>query len=121
MKKLDAKHYATAEYRYWCFSPETDGMMFFRDKAERDKYAAAEIEACLDSEGWAEWVDQICCGEVTHLAEKTDIQQRPDTEEGREEVNWNDDFDEICNYRLGLIPAEPFVQAPREPSRETQD
>lgn len=110
MNKFDSKHYATKEYRYWCFSPETDGLLFFKDKAERDRYAAAEIEACLDSEGWAEWTDQICCGEVTHLTVKTDVQQRPATQEEREEVNWNDDFDEICNYKLTPIPGEPFAQ-----------
>lgn len=108
--KFDSKHYPTSEYRYWVNTPEFDGLLFFKSAAEQSEFASAAIQEYLDGDGWGEMVDQVCSGVVTHIAEKINVQQRPETEEEREEVNWNDDFDEICNYELKPLPSEPFVQ-----------
>ncbi len=81
MDKIDMKHRPSAEYRYWLYDPEGDGMVYFRSAAERDKRASAVIESYLDEE-WAEEVELVAAGELTHFAQLIDRQLRPADEEG---------------------------------------
>lgn len=114
MSKLDAKHYATKEYRYWVYSPEGDGMLFFRSPQARDEFAASVIPDYMDGDNWTESVDQVCCGVVTHLSTEVDRQERPDDldEEGiaGDGTYWDSDCTHRCNYKMLPLPSEPFTQ-----------
>jgi len=80
MEKLDMKHRPSAEYRYWLYDPEGDGMVYFRTQTERDKQAARAIDAYLD-DGWADEVELVAAGELTHFAQVLDKQMRPADED----------------------------------------
>lgn len=111
-RKYDFKHRPSAEYRFFLFDPEGDGMTFFRDESERDAYAKTSInEYCVNDEGWSEDVESVCVGAVTGIATKTNIVKRPPEDEIDEEGvdgegNWWDpEWSEKCNYELLPIPA----------------
>ncbi len=84
MEKLDMKYRPSAEYRYWLYDPEGDGMVYFRTQADRDKQAATAIDAYLD-DGWAEEVELVAAGELTHFAQVLDKTMRPADEDLDEE------------------------------------
>jgi hypothetical protein len=105
--KYDFKHKASAEYLFFLFDPEGEGMTFFKTPGERDAYAKVSIqEYCAPYEGWNEDVESICTGVVTNAVKKTDVVKRPPPEEIDEEGidtqgNWWDaDWSEMCNYEL---------------------
>ncbi len=77
--KYDFKHRSSAEYRFFLFDPEGDGIIFFRTEEERDAYAKVSIkEYCPHcGEGWSEDVESVCSGVFTHIITKTDVISRP--------------------------------------------
>ena len=85
VEKIDMKHRPSAEYRYWLYDPEGDGMVYFRTPAERDKQAARAIDAYLD-DGWADEVELVAAGELTHFAQVTDKRMRPADEDLDDEM-----------------------------------
>ena len=109
------KRIPSAEYRFFLYDPEGDGMTFFRDKADRDLFAGKVIpEYCQD--GWSEDVVYVCAGEVTHFIEKTNVIKRPPEDEIDEEGIdgdgnwWDSDWREKCNYELKemtVCPPQP--------------
>jgi len=113
-KKYDHKRRASAEYRFFCFDPDNDGMMFFRSEEGRDRYAKDAIRGWhSDGEGWSEEVESICTGIVTHTAQKTNVVKRPPPEEFDEEgcdgsgLRWDVDWEYMCDYELIKLSEQP--------------
>jgi hypothetical protein len=96
MEKRSAPH---KDFRFWYYSPEGEGMTFFRTAENRDEYARKDMSGYLDGE-WAEEVEWCCAGEMTHLAQQTDRKDRPTDQEELEEENWPEGIDYQCNYAL---------------------
>ena len=108
-KKYDTKHKASAEYRFFLFDPEGDGLIFFKDETERESYAKTSIDEYNGGdEGWSEDVEFLCAGTVTHIVTKTNAKKRPDEldEDGCAEDGtwWDEAWEETCNYEL--LPVE---------------
>jgi hypothetical protein len=111
-KERSYKIKPSAEYRFFLYDPEGDGMIFFKSEAERDEHIKKCIRGYMsDSDGWSDEVESVCAGEVTHIIKKTNIVPRPSDEEIDEdgvdgEGNWWDtDWLEMCNYELEEISA----------------
>jgi hypothetical protein len=89
---------------YFVYDPEGEGMSYFETIEARDKFASECIEKYLCSDGWSEEVDNVVAGVVTHRAQQTNREDRPDEldEEGcdGEGVYWELDIDYMCNYRI---------------------
>jgi hypothetical protein len=113
-KRLDAKWYPSPEHRFWLFDPEGDGMTYYRTEEARDEAAALAIQTYLDGE-WAEEVESVAAGEVTHYAGKVDVETRPDDldEEGcdRGGTYWGPDVGMMYNY--ALVPMTPKTKVTR--------
>lgn len=94
----------TAEYRYWLHDREGDGMMYFRDKTERDAAAKKAISQYLDSDiGWSEDVEYVAVGEVTHIVNAPNKKMRPDDLDDAqcdEEGTYWGDYEWMGNYEL---------------------
>jgi hypothetical protein len=97
--------------QYFTYCPE-NGIEFFDDIEKRDARAKELTENWLD-DGWAEEVEQVIAGEVTHIATKTDVVKKPDDSEIDEDGNdedgnyWGGDFTEVCNYKMMPLPKPP--------------
>ncbi len=101
--KTDMKYRPSAEYRFWLYDPEGDGMVYFRDQTERDRWAAVALDGYLD-DGWIDEVQLLAAGEVTHFAQVLNKQERPADEfldedlcdgdgiEWPEGVKWRGDY-----------------------------
>lgn len=117
MDKIDMKHRPSAEYRYWLYDPEGDGMVYFRSAAERDKRASAVIESYLDEE-WAEEVELVAAGELTHFAQLIDRQLRPADEDLDEDMcdgegtSWPEGMAWRGNYTLAPLNASSDADEP---------
>jgi len=108
-KKYDYKRRASAEYKYFFFDPEGEGLIFFRDEAELMEYAKISVEDYLDNvDGWAEEVEELCSGVVTRIVKKTDPQRRSGEVDAegydKDGVWWGMECEERCNYEL--LPLE---------------
>jgi hypothetical protein len=122
--KTDLVYKPSATHRYWLYSPEGDGFMFFRTAAERDEFAATEIENYCDHDsGWYEEVKGITAGYITHHIVETITATRPDNyyeldEDDRDEV-WplSDGFDAIAEYKLKRLPRAPLSD--KKPAPDT--
>ncbi|NGY04736.1 hypothetical protein [Solimonas terrae] len=118
-KRLDVKYHPSHEYRYWLYDPEGDGMIYYRTQDARDDAAEKAIAAYLD-EGWADEVENVSAGEVTHFAQCLDKIQRPDEldEEGcdGEGTYWSG-YQWMGNYTMAAIDAaaEEAPNAPLQP------
>ena len=104
MEKPDVKHRPHPEYRYWLYDPEGDGMTYYRTKEARDSAAKQAIDCYLE-DGWAEEVELVSAGEVTHFAQVLNKTMRPsdeDLEDGCDEngLDWPDGMDWRGNYAL---------------------
>lgn len=114
---VDMQMSPDSEYRYFVYDPAGDGMVFFRSKVERDKYAENAISLYLD-DTWKEEVEQVVTGEVTQSAQCLNKERRPDSldEEGLDENGdwWGDpDCEWKGNYTLEpLAKPEPPEQIP---------
>lgn len=111
MEKIDKKYRPSAEYRYWLYDPEGDGMIYFREIAERDKQAKIALDRYLDCDEWADEVELVAAGELTHFAQALDKEMRPADEdldeeqcdyEGRE---WPDGMEWRGNYVMAQLNA----------------
>jgi len=109
------------EHRFWCYSPEGDGLTFWRTAEDRDAYAAKEIRTYLDDE-WYQEVEDVIGGVVTHITKAIDIQkpQGELDEDGYDEAG-EGPFPERdcvrCNY--ALLPLPP-TNAEQRPAGEVQ-
>jgi hypothetical protein len=111
MNPLPYKDRPDADHRYWLYSPEGDGFMFFATAAERDDYSKEEIGHYVDSDrGWQEEVEDIIGGVVTHLTKKTVEETKPadynqmDEDQRDEFWPYSEEFDEIVDYTLEGLP-----------------
>lgn len=97
------------DHRFWLYSPEGDGFLFFRYEADRDEYAEREIREYLDSDNaWYEEVMGVMAGVVTHVTKETILGTMPDNydemnEEEREEEWPYEEHDQIADYSLEPI------------------
>jgi len=102
-----AKRSPDAQHTFWFYSPEADGMTFWKTEQERDDYAKREIESYLDEDSWNEDVEWVCAGVVTHCAKAVDIIRRAGEldSEGHDENNehWEKKDEIKCNYALRPI------------------
>lgn len=102
------RHTPSPEYRFWLYSPEGDGLTFWRTAEERDAYAAREIRSCLDDNVWFEEVQDIVAGVVTHTTQAVDVQHPVGAidEDGYDEDgnHWEDPDDTKCDYVLVSLP-----------------
>lgn len=99
------------EYPFWLYSPECDGVTFWRTAKERDDYAKKDIDTYLDGNEWLEEVEGICAGVCTHRVEACDVIKPVGVidEDGCDEVGeyWPSDFvASKCNYALMPIQVE---------------
>ena len=72
----DFKYSPSAEYRFWLYDPEGNGMAYYWSKEKRDADANEAIQNYLD-ESWSYEVESVCAGEVTHVAQVLDKQMLP--------------------------------------------
>lgn len=105
------------EAPYFVLDPEGDGITYFETIEERDAFAASRIDGYKDVDNsWAEAVDYIIAGVVTHRATQTDREDRPDDldEEGNsgDGSNWEEDEEYRCNYKLLPLAENPDNTAP---------
>ena len=109
-QKLEKQYSPHPEFRFWLYDPEGDGMVYYRSAEDRDADAEEAISGYLDDGYWSEEVENVCVGEVTHIASEVNRVNRPDDdqidEDGCDESGryWNQDIDYICNYELLPIP-----------------
>lgn len=105
---MDKRQEPHPDYRYWLCDPGGDGMVYYRTREDRDKAGEAAIAACLDADGWAEDVECVAAGEVTHVAQCLDRKERPTNldADGCDDdgVYWGD-CDSMGNYTL-----EPLIK-----------
>lgn len=104
----DFKHSPSAEYRFWLYDPEGNGMAYYWSKEKRDADANEAIQNYLD-ESWSDEVESVCAGEVTHIAQVLDKQMRPDDLD-EDEIDgdgnsWTDGMEWRGTYTLEPIPA----------------
>lgn len=105
--KADYRRRPDPEYRFFLYDPEGYGFMFFRSAEERDAAASDAIFAYLDDE-WAEEVEGVFAGEVTHHTIRTHVTMKPKREDFDSEEEFEDalsefgdsDCDYTCNYEL---------------------
>ena len=74
---MDMKHEPHADYKYWLYVPEGDGMTYYRTREDRDKAGEEAIASYLDVDGWADGLEYVAAGEVTHSAQCLNIKGRP--------------------------------------------
>lgn len=114
MNKIERKYWPHPEFRFWLYSSEGEGVVFFRTAEDRETYAKEEIKHYLDGDGWSDEVTGVCGGVVTHAAVQVDRQDRPDDidEEGiaPDGTYWEPGVTYRCDYALKPVAAEPFVQ-----------
>lgn len=105
------------EAPYFVLDPEDGGITYHETIEARDAYAAKCIDGYKDVDNsWAEAVDYIIAGVVTHRATQTDREDRPDDldEEGNsgDGSNWEADEEYRCNYKLLPLAENPDNTAP---------
>ena len=102
----DIKYKPHPEYRFWLYDSEGDGMVYYRTKEARDADAELAIEAYLD-DGWAEEVEWVSAGEVTHFAQCLNKTMRPDvldeSECDDEGTQWPDGMEWRGTYKLESV------------------
>lgn len=100
--------------KYFCWDPEC-GFETFDTIEARDKHAQKCIDDSL-TDGWAESVDQICVGEITAQATKTNERVQPARADFASEEEYDDaisdwggdtSYSSICNYEMLPIEQPP--------------
>ncbi len=104
----ERSHRPTAEYRYWLYDPEGDGMTYYRTTEARDA-AAEQAIGCYLEDVWAPEVEFVSAGEVTHCAQVIDKTIRPaeeDLEDGCDDngMDWPEGMEWRGNYALEPLP-----------------
>ncbi len=96
----------TAKHRHILYSPEGDGLMFFASIADRDEYANRFVIMDYLDDGWAEEVELVFAGEITHIATKTNVTHKPEVTDDMSEdeiAEIEDEFGEFeyrCSYKM---------------------
>jgi hypothetical protein len=103
LKGLLTKRRPSAEYKYFLYDPEGEGMVFFKSIEDREIAAKRSISEYLD-DTWNEDVGRVVAGEVTHAATQNNI-TKPEgkiDDEGIDESGeyWSGEIDYKCNYEL---------------------
>ena len=78
--KATMRSFPSAEYRYFLYEPEGDGMVYFSTESDRDEYAGSALQGYLDEE-WSEEIEFIAAGELTHFPQVLDKKMRPTDDE----------------------------------------
>lgn len=63
--------------RYFLYDPYGDGFQTFATAELRDAATKTAIEECLDGGVWAEEVELIVVGEITGVAARVGLEERP--------------------------------------------
>lgn len=88
-----------------------DGMHFFATAEEAKKHAESQLESHAEyasGDGWLEEVTDVCWGEITERATRTNYRERPvefdedgcDSETGD---YWNPEWSYMCSYELRRV------------------
>ena len=111
---MDVKYRPHPEYRFWLYDPEGNGMTYYRTREARDDAGEQAIAAYLDeSWAWADEVEGVVAGEVTHFAQCLDKTMCPDDLDDErcdgEGTYWPHDIQWMGNYTLAAIDAATEV------------
>jgi len=100
---IETRSEPTAEFRFFLYDPEGDGFIYYKTAADRDAASKEIIGQYLD-DCWAEEVEQIIAGEITHTCASINLKQRTDNldDEGCDEDGmwWDSDWEYACDYGL---------------------
>lgn len=107
-RKVPYQRTPDAEHRFYLYDPEGEGMCYYADQEQRDRDAAAAIEAyCQD--GWGENVDEVTVGEctgkstrhnVTACPQRVDFDTDEDYDDALAEHPGGDEYDYTCNWSI---------------------
>lgn len=104
-------HDPDPNHRFFLYSPEGEGFMFFATAEERDAAAKAEIHTYVDTDnGWFEEVLNVFAGTLTHTVKEKVTATKPadfdQMDEDQQDEFWphGDEFDEIVDYILEALP-----------------
>ena len=94
--------------KFFVYDPEGDGFLdHFETEEEALEHAKNCIKDYLDSDGWAEEVEWVTVGKITHRARRCDVIKRPDkldnencAEDG---TYWPENWDHMCNYKMSKV------------------
>jgi len=100
---VEFKRYPHKDFKFFLYDPNNQHMMYFKSKEDRQSFIKDTIEWYLEDE-WSKEVEEICMGEVTHIVQATNVQQRPEEldEEGCDGSGdyWPDDIETKCDYEM---------------------
>ena len=91
--------------KWFTYDPEGDGYQEHPTEEAAISSAEKSIREYLD-DGWAEDVEFVTVGKVTHRATQCDYTKRPPDSEIDEEgldgegTWWDGDWEEMCNYKM---------------------
>jgi hypothetical protein len=115
----------TSEFRFFIFDHANGEFSFYRSTEDRNAASEAVINQYLD-DGWDEDVEYVYAGEVTAMATKVDVIERPPEnqidEDGMDEDGrfWPGDVEYCCGYELRPLPAAPGdTEAPAQAEQQS--
>ena len=120
---MDMKKNPHADYKYWLYAPEGDGMTYYRTREDRDKAGEDAIAVYLDADGWSEDVEYVAAGEVTHVAQCVDRKERPtnlDADGCDEEGIYWGDCESMGNYTLEPPASDAALEEKKPITAEDQ-
>ncbi|WP_198319033.1 hypothetical protein [Azotobacter chroococcum] len=115
--------FPSAEFRFFIYDHCNGDFTYYRTPEERDAASDAVIQQYLD-DGWDEDVELVVAGEVTAVATKVNVIERPPEDqiddEGMDEDGrfWGEEHDYCCNYELLPLPAAPGDTAAPEQAEQ---
>jgi len=87
--------------KYFCYDPDNGYETFPTEKAALE-FAQDCIDECLQ-EGWAESVDQIVVGVITHQTVQHNLKYRKDMDEEELEIATRNNWEYTCSYKIEPI------------------
>jgi hypothetical protein len=85
------------KHRYFSYDPDGDDFKTHATAEEAKQAAQDAIDISIDGNEWAEFVDQICWGEIREQSTQCDVKKREDCDE---DEYFPEGCDYMCNYRL---------------------
>ncbi|MEO0467604.1 MAG: hypothetical protein AAF216_13770 [Pseudomonadota bacterium] len=96
-----------ADHRYFIFDGYNNEFYYYATPHARDAEFRCVVDTFMD-DFWDEGVEQIVCGEVTHVTVQADRTERPAKipldEQGRDGENeWSPGLKYVCDYKAKLL------------------